>query len=74
MGLYDGSGTQLLAAVPRDEAAIVSVLGQPCTLRVISDGAALVLTRRTSRDDQDARCEAVVAGRAHEPKERERDL
>jgi NAD(P)-dependent dehydrogenase (short-subunit alcohol dehydrogenase family) len=64
----------LLAAVPRDESALVTILGQACTLRAAENGAVLVLTRLSSRDNKAERCEAVEASRAHELKERARDL
>jgi hypothetical protein len=73
VGLYDGSGA-LLAEVPRDAAVEVTVLGQRCTLRVASEEDALVVTRRTSTDDRKARCEEVLATRAHELSARQREL
>jgi hypothetical protein len=73
-GLYDGDGTRLLAEVPLDEDAEVTVLGQTCTLRVVEAGAALELTQWRSSDDKAARCQAVAASRAHERAAREQDL
>jgi hypothetical protein len=74
-GLYDGLG-QLLAEVPNDPHAEVTVLGQRCTLRVVSDEEedTMVVTRWTSADDRGARCEEVLAGRAHERSARQQEL
>jgi hypothetical protein len=74
--LYDGLG-KLLTEVPRDPDAEVSVLGQRCTLRVVTAGDGedtLVVTRWTSTDDRQARCEAELASRAHERSARQQEL
>jgi hypothetical protein len=74
-GLYNGLG-ELLAEVPSDPTVEVTVLGQRCTLRVVSHEGedTLMVTRWTSTDDRAARCTAVLASRAHERSARQVEL
>jgi hypothetical protein len=62
--------------VPRDPTAEITVLGQRCTLRVVSRNGddTLVVTRWTSTDDREARCAEVLANRVHERSAREQEL
>jgi DNA-binding beta-propeller fold protein YncE len=74
VGLYDSSGTQLLAAVPSDVAELVTVYRRVCAMRVADDGSALVLTCWTTHDNRDELCDRVRNERKRVHKESEREL